>query len=276
MFKKLIIINFSILISTASLFFSNTVLATSVDNVMSTYNQGDFANAFKLAKPLAESGDSAAQYLIGVMYVNGEGVTQDYKQAYSWLIKSAEQGRGAAQFNLGMMYKRGNGVTQDNYTASKWFRKAADQNISQAQFHLAYMFETGNGVPQSIEEAIYWYTKAAEQGHLDAQFNLATLYKKNHPLQNFEKSVHFYKLAAAQGDWKAQSNLGVMYAQGLGTPQNNIKAYIWWSLAEELSGEDNYAAENLALLAKNLNSSQILETRKQAQKCRINNYQDCD
>lgn len=263
-------------ISILSFLFSNMALATPFDNAMNAYNQGDFVNAIQVAKPIAESGDSAAQYLLGVMYLNGEGVVKDYKQAYIWLKKSAEQGRGAAQYNLGIMYKRGNGVTQDNNTASKWFRKAADQGISAAQFQLAHMFEIGNGIPQSYEEAIYWYTKAAEQGHLDAQFNLATLYKKNHPLQNLEKSVLFYKLAAAQGDWKAQSNLGVMYAQGLGVTQNDIRAYMWWSLAIGLSGEDNYAAENLAAITKKMTEGQIKEAQDLVKRCKQNDYHQCD
>ena len=42
---------------------------------------GDFETAFKEWTPLAERGESDAQYNLGLMYENGWGVPQDYKEA---------------------------------------------------------------------------------------------------------------------------------------------------------------------------------------------------
>ncbi len=52
----------------------------------------------------AEQGDARAQYNLGLMYVNGRGVPQDYEKAIDWFTKSAEQGFAGAQNNLGVMY----------------------------------------------------------------------------------------------------------------------------------------------------------------------------
>jgi TPR repeat protein len=46
-----------------------------------SYQNKDYATAFKERKPLAEQGDSSAQYNLGVMYDNGQGVIQDYRAA---------------------------------------------------------------------------------------------------------------------------------------------------------------------------------------------------
>jgi TPR repeat protein len=46
--------------------------------------KGDFVTALKEWKPLAEKGDAGAQYNLGIMYDNGQGVTQDYKAAVKW------------------------------------------------------------------------------------------------------------------------------------------------------------------------------------------------
>ena len=46
-----------------------------------------------------------AQYNLGVMYDNGEGVPQDYKEAVKWYRLAAEQGNANAQTNLGNMYE---------------------------------------------------------------------------------------------------------------------------------------------------------------------------
>ena len=46
----------------------------------------------KIMQELAEQGDAEAQFNLGVMYANGEGVPQDYAEAVKWYPKAAEQG----------------------------------------------------------------------------------------------------------------------------------------------------------------------------------------
>jgi hypothetical protein len=75
------------------------------------HNKGDYATAFREWTPLAEQGDVRAQYNLGQMYKNGQGVTQNYKTAIRWFKLSAEQGNTSAQFNLGVMYTKGQGVS---------------------------------------------------------------------------------------------------------------------------------------------------------------------
>lgn len=60
-------------------------------------NKGDYQTAFKLWLPLAELGDVAAQYNLGLMYSNGKGIKQDDAEAVKWYHrKAAEQGNAAA------------------------------------------------------------------------------------------------------------------------------------------------------------------------------------
>lgn len=59
------------------------------------------------------------------MYLKGEGVLQDYKEALRWLRLAAEQGNGIAQLNLGAMYADGEGVSQDFALAHMWANVAA-------------------------------------------------------------------------------------------------------------------------------------------------------
>jgi len=66
------------------------------------------------------------------MYANGEGVTQDYKQAVYWYKKSAEQGYAGAQYNLGNMYYNGQGTTQNYKLAYVWESLAAAQGHESA------------------------------------------------------------------------------------------------------------------------------------------------
>ena len=44
-------------------------------------NRGDYATASREFRKLAEQGDAVAQYNLGLLYVKGQGVPQDYVQA---------------------------------------------------------------------------------------------------------------------------------------------------------------------------------------------------
>ena len=89
--------------------------------------RGDFATAIREFRPLAEAGNAWAQYNLGVMYANGEGVPEDDAEAVKWYRLAAAQGLARAQFNLGTMYDNGNGVPEDNVQAYAWLNLAAAQ-----------------------------------------------------------------------------------------------------------------------------------------------------
>ncbi len=64
---------------------------------MEALDKGDYATALKEWRTLAEQGDAEAQSNLGVMYSNGQGVPQDYVQAYMWLSLPAAQGSETAR-----------------------------------------------------------------------------------------------------------------------------------------------------------------------------------
>ena len=56
------------------------------------YHRGDHQVAMEIWRPLAEQGHASAQYSLGLMVQQGEGVAQDDAQALDWYRKAAEQG----------------------------------------------------------------------------------------------------------------------------------------------------------------------------------------
>ena len=70
---------------------------------------------------------------LAVMYYNGDGVVQDYREAVKWYTKAAQQGDVNAQYNLGVMYDKGEGVEKDDREAVKWYTKAVEQEDASAQ-----------------------------------------------------------------------------------------------------------------------------------------------
>src|SRR6185312_11351087 len=116
------------------------------------------------ARAQAERGDAKAESLLGHMYYHGEGVPQNYAEAFRWYSKAADQGDAKAEYTIGYMYRRGEGVPVNYAQALLWCKKAADQNEKEAQYVLGGMYYYGEGVPQDYAEANRWFRKAAEQG----------------------------------------------------------------------------------------------------------------
>lgn len=62
-----------------------------------------------------------------MMYGQGKGVIQDYREALKWYQLAVKQENTDAENNLGMMYAVGNGVIKDNVCAYMWFNLAANK-----------------------------------------------------------------------------------------------------------------------------------------------------
>ena len=128
------------------------------------YFSGDYENALREWKPLAEQGHISAQYGLGLMYRDGNGVPKNYKTAVKWFRLAAKQGNAAAQTSLGVMYAQGQGITENDKTAFKWFRLAAEQGNADAQYSLGLMYGTGQGVIQDWVYAHMWGNLSASIG----------------------------------------------------------------------------------------------------------------
>jgi len=115
----------------------------------------------------AMSGDVDAQLNLGLMYDNGQGVVQNYKEAFHWHQKAAEQGESSAQISLGLFYYDGKGVKQDYKEAVKWFKLAAEQGDTSAQYNLGLAYYQGKGVVVDYKKAYFWILLARANGDKD-------------------------------------------------------------------------------------------------------------
>ena len=93
----------------------------------------------------------------------------NYERAYVEFRLLAEQGHAPAQYWLGVMYADGQGVPQDDVEAVKWYRSAGEQGYAPAQSALGVRYATGRGVPQDYVTAYAWTNIAAAHGHTNAR-----------------------------------------------------------------------------------------------------------
>ena len=204
------------------------------DESVAAYKHGDYNIALPGFKLMAEQGNAIAQYNVGLMFANGQGVPKDEQKALVWYRKSADQGNPDAQYNLGLMYFYGQGVQKDGQQATTWFRKSAAQGNANAQHNLGVLFDRGEGVPKDAQQAVMWYRKAAEQGYADAQFNLGSMYENGDGVpKDDQQAVMWFRKAAEQGNASAQASLGQKYYFGEGAPKNGHQALEWFRKAAE-------------------------------------------
>jgi TPR repeat protein len=88
------------------------------------YNVGDFQRALNDFRGPAERGNADAQFTVGLMYAEGQGVPRDYAQAAKWYEKAAAQNQPDALFALAKLYVIGGGVAPDSAKALELYGRA--------------------------------------------------------------------------------------------------------------------------------------------------------
>ena len=127
--------------------------AQTIDQGIAKFRSGDYAGALRDLMPFAEQGSATAQFLIGAIYANGEGVVRDRVAAASWIRRAAEQEHAR---------------DPDSDEAATWYRRAAEQGYASAQYNLGMLYYRGEGVPQDSVLAHVWVNLASSNGNEDA------------------------------------------------------------------------------------------------------------
>ncbi|MBI3707895.1 MAG: SEL1-like repeat protein [Proteobacteria bacterium] len=134
------------------------------ERATATYNRGDLATAQREFSLLAEQNYGDAQFALGNMYFNGQGVALNYTEAIKWYRRAAERGQvSAAQLALGRLYEEGRRVPRDYGEAAQWYLQAANHDDPTGQSALGTLYRNGTGVPKDDFKAYVWLALAASR-----------------------------------------------------------------------------------------------------------------
>ena len=157
---------------------------------------------------------------------------------------AAEGGHPVAQWKLGRMYADGDGVTQDDLRAFEYFSRIANAHAEdnpsapQATIVANAFVALGryylSGIPNSrvkadTERAREMFSYAASYfGNADAQYDLARLYLKTPDASrdDFRYGARWLGLAAQKGQHQAQAMLGQMLFNGDRLVNVGIDSYV--------------------------------------------------
>jgi len=82
--------------------FVTSAYAGPLEDGEAAFKREEYTTALKILRPLAEQGDPEAQWIVGGLFISGDGVPEDLKEAEKWWRKSADQGHVEAQYFLGI------------------------------------------------------------------------------------------------------------------------------------------------------------------------------
>jgi len=129
-------------------------------------NEKNYAQAFPLHEDLALKGWTDSQTRLGMLYMEGHGVSQNTDVATLWLKKAAAQGDASAHLLLGVIYfGELPNSPQDIVQAAQWIHSSAQLGNGRAQDTLARLYTTGKGVPENLDIAMQWANSSLDAGY---------------------------------------------------------------------------------------------------------------
>ena len=173
---------------------------------------GEKAKAVHSLEYAAEKGHALAQWKLGRMYAEGDGVTQDDLKAFEYFRGIADshaednpdtpQSRFVANafVALGHYYLDGipkTAVRRDPDRAREMFAYAASYfRDSEAQYYLARLYLDGVGAPHDPRQAARWFGLSAQKGQCQSQAMLgAMLFAGDHVPRQAARGLMWLTLA---------------------------------------------------------------------------------
>lgn len=151
---------------------AGSAIAGPLEEGQAAWAKGDYGRAMALLRPLADRGVARAQGLVGWMYDDGLGVSQDKAKAAAYYEKAAAQGDVTARNNLGVMLQNGDGVPANPTRAADLYEASAATGDATGQFNLGWALVNGVGRPKDLEKGYSYFRRAAAQGNLTAKDSL--------------------------------------------------------------------------------------------------------
>lgn len=123
---------------------------------INAYVERNYRGAMECYLRAADKGDGDSMSAIALLYVNGEGVAQDYSKAMEWYLKSVETGNQGykSQNAIGLLYYNGQGVKKDYVKAKEWFDKGyLEGDVDSIKMLIKIYNDGGYGVIRDIDRA---------------------------------------------------------------------------------------------------------------------------
>lgn len=254
-----------------------------IEDAIAAYDRQDYEEAIRILEPLALEGDARAQSKLAWLYYGGS----DDEQRKSFMLwqKAAAQGLAEAQFYLGHVYYSGMVLSEsweelvpvDRVRGLELFHKAAEQGYVAAKLKLGNLLMD----TRDFAGAAKWFlsiAEAAEPGSADFYLSANALGEAYNRSDNYTEALKWHQAIIQTAEpgsyefYRAAENIGYTYLSDPDTPNRYMMAHMWYGIAVEFGGQDNYdphgfykalSAQNA--MAEHLTPEQIAEAQAMAE-----------
>lgn len=248
-----------------------TLASPGFDDGVDAYRAGAYEKALRIFQDRAAKGFGDANYMLSIMYANGEGVPVDPIKSREQALIAAERDTTEAIGIVATLYFSGAFGQPDVAKGMEWLQKgsalkdinstrmlairlalgqdtapdmprafrlmedcAIHQRDRLCQLEMAKMYEFGIATKREIPWSVTLYKRAGGFNGV-AEYRLGRFYEWGiGTTQNYKLAMEYY-LAAAKNhsSGAAMNRLGLMHEKGLGIPVDFIQAAAWYEKAAD-------------------------------------------
>lgn len=166
---------------------NNFARLVSIDRGYEEYHAGNLYEAFVFFSNASscKQGNAHATYIVGHMFLRGEGVSRSIREGLYQLNNAAESGFTSAIYDIGFYYYTGeleDGtkiIDIDYEKAFRFFEQAHKLNHTQATYHLSRMYYYGHYVKEDRNQALALIKQAADAGCSIAKNTISKFFLNN-------------------------------------------------------------------------------------------------
>lgn len=261
-----------IILGALSLFIGITASANSFEDGLAAYNKRDYGTAATNWRSAARNGHAEAQFNLGYMYQNGQGLERSTDQAVFWFKKAAAMDHVEAKTALERL---GIGIEPETPKAEIVQEvsvitetppdEVAIREVSQSEFAKIFLPPPVPTEPAVTERII---TPPPETQILplpDPDFDDGSeLFEQGiraYKAQQYGPAFVFFRKASTKNHAKAQDYLGHLYFTGKGVAKSYNMALSWYHKA---AGQGNIASQKQLALMYETGRYGVKKSPKQA------------
>lgn len=263
----------------ALLFALVTPLALSgegFDDGVEAYRSGNYEAALRIFLDHASGGWGKANYMLSIMYANGQGVPTDPVKSREQALIAAERNTPEAYGIVAALYFAGAYGQPDVAKGVEWLNRGVGKKDANSMRMLSIRLALGQDVPVDLPRAFRlmedcWFDhrdplcriemgklyefSIATKGELAsarfhynaarrfngvAEYRLGRFYELGIGVtQDYKHAMELYMAAAKNhGNGAAMNRLGLMHENGLGVPVDYVEAAAWYEKAADFRDAD--------------------------------------
>lgn len=209
---------------------------------LDAFKAGNHAKAVELAKPLAESGNPDALYLLGFASETGQGAEASKEKALEFYRKAAAAKNKDAVYRMSFILLASDKEAERDQ-ARETLESAAKEDPTVAGRILGEAYLRGLLTPApDPDKAVFWWKRAADSGDIPSILMTARFYEGQFgfpELKEPQTALANYIKAAELGDPGSMAALGSRYLSGDEKLRDEKKGREW--LKKAIAAKENSA-----------------------------------